>query len=99
MVFDLPSSKQPYEIRMIDLNKLNLPSTVHVLKAEKCTGMKHLEEYLDSVIKQGGEGLMVNKSDSLYSAGKTTSLLKVKVNFLLFIYLTILRDSKTQKFS
>jgi len=43
-----------------------------------CSGIAHLREELARVEKLGGEGLMARKPASLYEAGRSTSLLKVK---------------------
>jgi DNA ligase-1 len=82
MIFDLPSSEEPFEIRMRDLKNMKLPRHVCVLDIERCRGMDHLQSRLVQILDLGGEGLMVNKPNSFYAMMRTNSLLKVKVCFV-----------------
>jgi DNA ligase-1 len=80
IVFDLPHSKHPYEHRMEELRGLSLPSMVSIAEAKQCQGNEHLLASLKTVIINGGEGLMVNRYQSLYQPGyRTDTMLKVKV--------------------
>lgn len=97
MVFDLPSSQQPFESRMEELKMIPLPEHVRVVENEKCNGVDHLEDYVASVVKRGGEGVMVVEPNSLYKQGRTKSLLKVKVG--LFLTLNLGRNSTSLKLS
>jgi len=45
---------------------------------QKCKGKAHMEEELKRIEEKGGEGLMLRKAKSLYVAGRSTTLLKVK---------------------
>ena len=83
VLFDLPSSKDPFEIRMDQLKRLNLPSHVSIVEVVRCEGIQHLKRHLHHVVSSGGEGLMALQPQSLYSVGRTSHLLKVKV-YLLF---------------
>lgn len=88
-IFDLPSSKLPYELRMEELKKLSLPQNAFVLESQQCQGIADLKQKLDQVIDQGGEGMMANGPHSFYTIGRTDSLLKVKViNFLPYLFKT-----------
>ena len=80
-IFDLPASKDPYEIRMGQMQQLQLFSNhVQIVCGTKCCGNEHLQSFLSSIIEQGGEGLMVQNGQSLYSPNEITSLLlKIKV--------------------
>jgi DNA ligase-1 len=80
VVFDLPASKEPHESRLRDMAQLKLPEHVIVMDFERCKGNFHLQDRLQEILRQGGEGLMVNKPGSLYIAKRTSNLLKVKVN-------------------
>lgn len=57
---------------------MHLPSLRQVLKMEKCKGKTHLEAELKRIEKLNGEGLMLRKPKSLYVAGRSSTLLKVK---------------------
>lgn len=81
MVFDLPDSDAIFDIRLQQLSAVveesgspfltvveHLPATTH----------KDLMRDLDAIVAAGGEGLMLRKADSLYRAGRSGDLLKVK---------------------
>ena len=78
-IFDLPASKAPYEQRILALRQMKLPPHVHVVTTQLCQGIQHLNEILDSVLTARGEGLMLVEPHSLYTVGRTSTLLKVKV--------------------
>ena len=97
MVFDSPNSNQPYESRMCDISNhlkfFNDNNNIHIVNIERCRGNDHLQEYLMNILSNGGEGLMVNKPNSLYVAIRTDSILKIKVKILILkfhISLTLL---------
>jgi DNA ligase-1 len=85
MIFDLPSSKKPYEIRMRDLANLSLPNHVQIIEIQHCKGNNHLMECAKEILDCGGEGLMLNKPNSMYTATRTDVMLKVKVQFMLLL--------------
>ena len=80
MVFDLPKSGKPFEGRMKELSELSLPPHVNLVGREVCEGNGFLVERLETLVKHGGEGLMLNKPSSDYVAERTGCLLKVKVS-------------------
>jgi DNA ligase-1 len=82
MVFDIPTSTKPFEMRLSELQSLTLPSHVRVVNNQQCSGNDHLQECLTEIVACGGEGLMLNKPTSLYIAQRTNTLLKVKVCFI-----------------
>src|SRR4029079_11646245 len=51
---------------------------VRVISQERCTGMTQLLSERARVVRLGGEGLMLRQPQSLYEAGRSPSLLKVK---------------------
>jgi DNA ligase-1 len=79
MVYDIPNSKQPYEIRVRDISNLKLPDHVHVLDITRCRGNEHLHETLGNILQNGGQGLVANKYNSFYMAQTVDTLVKVKV--------------------
>ncbi len=79
MVFDLPTSNKPYEIRMCDLSSLHLPNHIQLINIERCKGNHHLQQSFVNIIDNGGEGLMMNKPGSIYICSRVENLLKVKV--------------------
>lgn len=79
MVFDVPSMEAPFEDRMaaIDSEIERAEHAVSVL-----TGIAesndHVLIYLKTIEADGGEGLMLRQPGSLYEAGRSHTLLKVK---------------------
>jgi DNA ligase-1 len=81
VVFDAPAMKEPFEKRIEYCDQLiarDKPPYVIAHKHERCRGVDHLREELARVEALGGEGLMLRKPGSLYEAGRSSSLLKVK---------------------
>jgi len=80
-VFDLPDSSEPWETRKVELDALEplLPSHVHIVHSIERTGMEHLNSLLEATLNLEAEGLMARAPYSLYTAGLTNSLLKLKV--------------------
>jgi DNA ligase-1 len=79
LIFDLPASQEPYESRLENLKKLDLPSHVSLVNSERCQGKDHLQFHLDRIVREGGEGLILRDSHSPYTSGRSSALLKVKV--------------------
>jgi DNA ligase-1 len=81
VVFDLPEVSEPFEDRqrqLADLLRSRGPQFAQVLPQEQCRGGDHLRDELARVEQLGGEGLMLRQPGSLYVAGRSTTLLKVK---------------------
>lgn len=97
-IFDLPSSTGTFEERMNEMERLKpfLPSHVQIVENRKCTTKKQLEDYLDLIVSQKGEGIMARAPQTLYIVGLNSSLLKVKVHFSLS-FITLSSATKTQK--
>ncbi|MFO0668902.1 MAG: DNA ligase [Polyangiaceae bacterium] len=82
VVFDAPGEKSPFESRMEHCEKvLRGHEWASVHAQEVCRGEPHLREQLAFVESLGGEGLMMRKPGSLYEAGRSATLLKVKSFF------------------
>jgi DNA ligase-1 len=84
VIFDFPGNSNPYEIRIRDLANTTLPQHVNIVDTIRCRGRDHLQEYMEEILRHGGEGLMSNKPNSVYTALRIKSLLKVKVIFQIF---------------
>jgi len=79
MVFDLPQHPGSFDRRLFDLTHLAaLPSWLQPVRQFKVRDHAELFDTLDALIAQGGEGLMLHRSDSLYRAGRSDDLLKLK---------------------
>jgi DNA ligase-1 len=81
VVFDAPAISDPFERRLAALHDLftSHPNEfARVLEQEACRDEEHLREELARIESLGGEGLMLRQPGSLYEAGRSTTLLKVK---------------------
>ncbi|KGD61727.1 DNA ligase [Alcanivorax jadensis T9] len=81
MVFDLPSSDMPFSERVEKMRELvEKTASYHLAMVEQRRATDHgaLLARLDRVMAIGGEGLMLHHGDSVYKAGRTAALLKVK---------------------
>ncbi len=81
MVFDLPASEQIFDQRLEQLKTLLNSSDSPYIQAVsqfKVTDQAQLTRQLRQVVKQGGEGLMLHRGDSLYRRGRSDTLLKLK---------------------
>jgi DNA ligase-1 len=81
MVFDLPASPAPFGQRLSELRELLLPPpSLYLALIDQFRVSNHdaLMDHLAAVISKGGEGLMLHREDSLYRAGRSDDLLKVK---------------------
>lgn len=82
IVFDAPGEKGPFEERLASCKEwLEGHEWASVHEHEPCRDHDHLREQLAFVESLGGEGLMLRKPQSLYEAGRSSTLLKVKTFF------------------
>lgn len=80
VVFDAPAMAEPFEARQAALAEhlASLDGPVRLLEQNRCQGLDHLQETLRQIESIGGEGLMLRQPGSLYEAGRSTTLFKVK---------------------
>lgn len=81
MVFDRPWDDRPFSERLQALRaEVRNTGVDHLVLVEQWAATDHqqLMHQLDEVIARGGEGLMLKHGDSLYRAGRSRDLLKVK---------------------
>ena len=83
VVFDAPAVLGGFEARLQflqdGLGSAGSPiAHVRPLEQQRCRGLAGLREQLARVEAAGGEGLMLRQPDSLYVAGRSSTLLKVK---------------------
>lgn len=81
LVFDAPHLKLPFEDRVAWIKAWAADcGQPHVVAVDHfpCIDTAHLKTELARVEGLGGEGLMMRRPGSLYEAGRSTSLLKVK---------------------
>ncbi|MBL8828167.1 MAG: DNA ligase [Planctomycetaceae bacterium] len=81
LIFDAPALDAPFEQRLKQVGEVLAqakPAYASLLPHEPCRHKRHLLRQLDTVIAQGGEGLMLREPGSRYIAGRSSTLLKVK---------------------
>ncbi len=81
MVFDLPADAEVFEIRYQKLRELVEKSNspyLQIIEQNEISDAKFLKKLLHEVVKNGGEGLMLHRKDSLYKAQRNDDLLKIK---------------------
>ena len=81
MVFDLPEDPGTFDVRLQNLHAAVAASPnkfLAVIPQHKMPDHKALLEKLDTVVANGGEGLMLHRGDSRYHAGRGMDLLKLK---------------------
>jgi DNA ligase-1 len=79
IVSDLPSNKEPYELRLATLKTLDFPSHVQVACVEQCRGQNHLQEYMGRKLAAGAEGILFQKPQAPYTVGRTSTIMEMKV--------------------
>ena len=81
MVFDLPSSPATFDGRLKRLREMfEANKSPHIALVEQFRVADHdtLMDTLNKVVAGGGEGLMLHRGSSRYTAGRTDDLLKLK---------------------
>lgn len=81
MAFDMPVSGQRFDSRLNKLKSLKKATpnpTFSVIRQFKLLSLNALEEELEQVTKNGGEGLMLHYGKAFYQPGRSDNLLKVK---------------------
>jgi len=81
MLFDLPQSNKNFWQRYQEMQKIvqEINSKhLQVIKQFKVASHKDLEERLNEVINQGGEGLILHKINSFYQTQRNDNVLKYK---------------------
>lgn len=83
MAFDLPRQAGGFEARLSRMRALvdatDNPSLALVVQ-RRLSDRTALEQWLQTVVAQGGEGLMLHHRDARYIAGRSTGLLKFKAH-------------------
>lgn len=81
LVFDVPGHAAPFAQRVVlvqsTLAKVQQPWLVPVAQRE-VKDARALQALLLDTVRQGGEGLMLHRSDALWQAGRTDALFKLK---------------------
>ena len=81
LIFELPGAAGDFSTRVRQMRVLTEQAGVAWLQAVEQTRVANhaeLMQRLDSVIKSGGEGLMLHRADAPYLTGRNDALLKLK---------------------
>lgn len=81
-VFDLPGSPAPFELRQQQLKQIVANSQARHLKLvlqKKMNSVSKIKHYLNEMVEQGAEGLMLRTPYSPYESGRSQHLLKMKL--------------------
>src|SRR5205823_2316003 len=81
LIFDAPDSGGPFEQRLQAVERVvraNQPPYARAHEHVECADADHLRRQLARVEALGGEGLMLRQPGSLYEAGRSDTLRKVK---------------------
>ncbi|MBY0229355.1 MAG: DNA ligase [Gemmataceae bacterium] len=79
LVFDAPAHGGPFEERQRYLaGVVGGHAFASLVEQQRCRDHAHLLEEFDKVHAGGGEGLMLRQPGSLYAAGRSSTLLKMK---------------------
>jgi len=78
LIFDAPAHGGPFEERIKLIEELPAHPYAMAHPHVLCKGINHLKEELVRVEALGAEGLMLRQPKSLYVAGRSSTLLKVK---------------------
>lgn len=78
LIFDAPGHGGEFEDRLALLKKIKARTYAEVHPHTLCKSIDHLKEELARIEALGGEGLMLRQPKSLYVAGRSSTLLKVK---------------------
>ena len=81
MIFDLPSSEQPFHERVLEMQKRVTQTKspyLKIIEQIKVKSNKALQQLLDETIKMKGEGLMLHHQDALYQVKRNRDLMKLK---------------------
>ena len=81
LIFELPGTAGSFSERIQRMQTLVAQAGVpwlHVVEQTRVTNHAALMRQLDTVLRQGGEGLMLHRADAPYLTGRSDALLKLK---------------------
>ena len=80
MLFDLPQSPLPFEQRYAALQQLVKQSPfLEVVPQISLSSETELYQYLNRIVSEGAEGLMLHRKQAIYTVGRTDNILKLKL--------------------
>ncbi len=82
MIFDLPAHGGTFDQRVMAMNRVIMESDspyLAVIEQQHVGSEEDLLKWLDTVIEQGGEGLILHRETAYYASGRSQDLLKFKL--------------------
>ena len=83
MIFDLPKHHGTFTQRILSMKELvkeaNSPY-LSIIRQFKISTIEQLNNTLNNVVKNNGEGLMLHHGDALYHVGRSTNIMKLKAH-------------------
>lgn len=81
MIFDLPGSSQPFNKRLEQLRILlsDPQSPIQLIPHWKASSHVSLQQKLEQLAINNGEGFMLHRGNSVYKAGRNNDILKLKI--------------------
>ncbi len=80
-IFEVPNAKGGFLQRLKKARawfKIHSNQNVKIIPQYHCPDKKSLNTYLEQIIAKGGEGVMIKNPNLPYTAGRTSTMLKVK---------------------
>ncbi|WP_435234845.1 DNA ligase [Psychromonas sp. PT13] len=81
MIFDMPASKDTFSERIRQMknivNQTDSPY-LQMIPQQKVTNNSQLQALLETILKEGGEGLMLHRGEAYYQAKRSKDLMKLK---------------------
>ncbi|ELV7517433.1 DNA ligase [Photobacterium damselae] len=81
MLFDLPCITIPFSERYQELLRISKqfdPTFIRVVEQSEISSLTQLEQWLEIIENESGEGLMLHHKNNFYTNGRTKQLLKLK---------------------
>ncbi len=81
MIFELPGAEGDFTARIAAMRRLVVHINrrwVQMVEQSRVANRVELQQHLDAVVAQGGEGLMLHRADAPYVTGRSEVLLKLK---------------------
>jgi len=77
-VFDIANVIETFEVRQLALESIPEIPVVVIIKQTQLNSIEHLQKLAADVIDNGGEGVMIRKSESYYENARSDSMIKYK---------------------
>lgn len=83
-IFEAPNQKGNFDKRLVLIKKWQMKNRndyIKIIKQVKCKNKKHLNEYLEKLVKKKAEGIILKNPKLKYFKGRSSNILKVKKFF------------------